>query len=395
MPSGSTRLAARHGREIDEVGPLAGEDIDDDSGRVHRLITSSAASRAAGRPVWATSSTRRVGSVPSLIKRWAIAGSNQARRTPRAAAGCASRRNHRKYSTLPAGPGSRLTLAPATPNPSCAADSATPDTASARRSSRRTTPSAPTRPRPDLELWLDHQQQVAVGVDTPGQTGDHFAQRDEREVGHQEVDRPPDGLRVEFADVGRVVHDHPRIRGKFGRQLGSADVDGVDYAGTCVKKHLGESAGRCARVETPPAGDRQTEWCEVGQGTSQLVPPSGHERRPGHGRGDRRVGEDLGRRLGHRLAPHRDRARGDQGRGLFARAGESAPHQRHVEPFGRCGGVVHDPRRHPAAGGGWRSRASSIAAASCCCTSSYTSTWSATGSDSTSSSRSSAASTPG
>src|SRR5215472_7111583 len=76
----------------------------------------------------------------------------------------APRHNQRKYSTLPAGPGSGLATRPATPSPSAAAAAATALTASRRSTGSRTTPPGPTRSLPTSNCGLTSSTKSASGV---------------------------------------------------------------------------------------------------------------------------------------------------------------------------------------------------------------------------------------
>ena len=76
----------------------------------------------------------------------------------------------------------------------------------------------------DLELRLDHQHQVAVGAGHADQRLQHQRQRDERQVAHHQVDRAADQLGGELADVGAVVHLHPLVGLERPGQLAVAHV---------------------------------------------------------------------------------------------------------------------------------------------------------------------------
>ena len=77
-------------------------------------------------------------------------------------AGPLARRSHRKNSTLPDGPGSRLRVTPRIDQPSRAAAAATL-AHRVRAQSRVADHAAGAQPLPaDLELRLDHRQQIAV-----------------------------------------------------------------------------------------------------------------------------------------------------------------------------------------------------------------------------------------
>ena len=107
----------------------------------------------------------------------------------------------------------------------------------------------------DLELWLHHGNDIGVRRRARGQRGQHRRQRDERQVGDDQVDRPADRVGGEVADVGALHHRHPRIGAQRPGQLAVSDIGGDDLAGTAVQQHLGEAAGRGAGVQAAPAVD--------------------------------------------------------------------------------------------------------------------------------------------
>src|SRR5215468_10263996 len=90
--------------------------------------------------------------------------SSTARRSWSSRNGGAPRRSQRKYSTLPAGPGSGLAVTPATPRPWALAAAATAATASRRSSGSRTTPPLPTRSLPTSNCGLTSRTKSASGL---------------------------------------------------------------------------------------------------------------------------------------------------------------------------------------------------------------------------------------
>ena len=177
----------------------------------------------------------------------------------------------------------------------------------------------------DLELRLHHGNDIGVGRRARSQRGQHRGQRDERQVGDDEVDRPTDRLGGQVADVGALHDRHPRIGPQRPGELAVADVDGDDLAGAAVQQHLGEPAGRGAGVQAAPAVDRDAERVER---ADQLVRAARH---PGLLVGvldGQRGGHRDGRRgLGRRHAVDADPAGADQLGGLLPRARQPAPHQ--------------------------------------------------------------------
>ena len=103
----------------------------------------------------------------------------------------------------------------------------------------------------DLELRLHHRQQDAFRA--RGERGQHRAQRDERQVGDGELDRPTDLGGCERAHVGAVVHLDPRIAAQPPDELPVADVDRDDLRRSAVQQHVGEATGGCARIEAAQA----------------------------------------------------------------------------------------------------------------------------------------------
>ena len=109
----------------------------------------------------------------------------------------------------------------------------------------------------DLELRLDHRQQVGVLARAGRERRQHQAQRDEGQVGDHEVDRAVDRLGGQRADVGALVHPHPLVGAQRPGQLAVADVDGDDLGGAAAEQHLGEAAGGGAGVEGAAARRRR------------------------------------------------------------------------------------------------------------------------------------------
>ena len=91
---------------------------------------------------------------------------------------------------FPAGPGSGLAVTPATPEAGARAAAATPATA---RRAIRPIPHHAARAHPalaHLELRLDEQQEVGVRAAQATRRGQHQVERDEREVGRDQVRAP-------------------------------------------------------------------------------------------------------------------------------------------------------------------------------------------------------------
>ena len=238
-------------------------------------------------------------------------------------------RRWRNSSRLPAGPGRGDGQTPPTPSPSSWPASATARTAAAPGRRVADHPAAADRLPAGLELGLDQQHQVAVVAGQPGQDGQDQAQRDERQVGHGQVDRPADLGGLQRAHVGPVQHPDPRVLAQAEVELAVADVDGHHLGRPGLQQHVGEAAGGGAGVEAAPPGHRHAEPLE---GRGQLVAAAAGPAPGRAGQGERVGGGDQRRRLG------RDRA-GDQdppvpdGRGGRLPAGrQTAPDQLAVQP---------------------------------------------------------------
>ena len=68
---------------------------------------------------------------------------------------------------------------------------------------------------------------------------------------------PPMCIRCQRADVGPIVHVHPRIGLQRPHQLAVADVDRLDLERTAPQQDVGEPAGRGTGIQAAPAGRRR------------------------------------------------------------------------------------------------------------------------------------------
>ena len=166
-----------------------------------------------GRPVWATSSTRAAAGSVRLVTGPPSHPAPPARPAlhlgAMSSASIVAAPAPQPHEVLDVArrPGQRARVTARAPQPASAAAAATPATASARSSGSRTTPPLPTPLLADLELRLDHQHQVAVLAASRGSSGgEHQRERDERQVGDDEIHRAADSSRVELAHVGPVQH---------------------------------------------------------------------------------------------------------------------------------------------------------------------------------------------
>ena len=87
----------------------------------------------------------------------------------------------------------------------------------------------------DLELGLDHEQEVGVVGRGSQQWFEDQGQGDERQVTHHQAGGRRDGGRVQRADVGAVQGSNTRVGSQGPGQLAVADVDGYDVLGAAAK----------------------------------------------------------------------------------------------------------------------------------------------------------------
>ena len=111
------------------------------------------------------------------------------------------------------------------PAPASAAAAATSSTASARSAGSRTTPPAPTRSLPDLELRLHHQRRSPSGAVHAASAGSTSRSEMNDRSADGQVDRSADQLRGQRAHVGALEHRHPLVGAQRPGQLAVADVD--------------------------------------------------------------------------------------------------------------------------------------------------------------------------
>ena len=172
----------------------------------------------------------------------------------------------------------------------------------------------------------------AAGRGAGGEGGQHQPQRDERQVGDDEVDRAADRLGgrgcarwcARARAPARRCAATRRARRSRRRRRPPRRRRGC--SSTSVKPPVEAPASRARRPSTGTA--------EGVEGAEQLV------RAPGHPAGlvgvgaddDRGAGLDAGGRLGGGLAGDGDPALGDQGDGVLAGAGQPAAHELGVEP---------------------------------------------------------------
>lgn len=110
-----------------------------------------------------------------------------------------------------------------------------------------------------LELRLDEQDEIGAGQRGAHERSDHTSERDERQVGDHHLDRSADVGRIEIADVVLLEHQHPIVIAYSRMQLAMANIDGGDRCRSALQQTIGESAGRCTRVEDPLTDDVDRE----------------------------------------------------------------------------------------------------------------------------------------
>ena len=165
---------------------------------------------------------------------------------------------HRKYSTLPCGPGQRARHdgahpeALARPRPRRRRGPRTP--AAPGRGRRRPQPS---RSRPTSNCGLTRSRRSAPRRgDHGGQRGQHEREGDEGEVADDEPGRPGRrSSRRQVADVDALPDGDPGVGAQPRDELVVADVDRDDVRGAAPQQDVGEPAGGGAGVQAPAAPD--------------------------------------------------------------------------------------------------------------------------------------------
>ena len=230
---------------------------------------------------------------------------------------------------MPSAPFSGDSIVPMMAAPSSVSAPLTSSSTRARTSGSRITP----RPReasarPASNWGFTRSTRSAPGRRAREQGGRDRPQGDERQVGHDEVDRSADGGGVERPDVGALAEIDALVVTKAFVQLAVADVDGDDLPGSALQQAVRESAGGRAGVEGPHTVDRDPESVEPG---GQLLAAATHVdacRALHHdGVGGR---DESGRLVGNR-ARDGDATLGDDFNGAFAARSETSPDELRVE----------------------------------------------------------------
>jgi len=184
--------------------------------------------------------------------------------------------------------------------------------------------------RTELELRLDHAQQLAVRRQASGERREELGEGDEGDVHGDQRRGERKVARLEFAGVSPLHDDHAWIRAQARVELAVADVERGNPGGAALKQAVGEAPGRAADIEAFATGGGDPEPL---QGVLELDPPAGDEaRRLGH--------DQVGLRLNHLARLHRHRPVGadahpprpHRGGGGAARREEAALGESAVEP---------------------------------------------------------------
>ena len=151
------------------------------------------------------------------------------------------------------------------------------------------------------------------------------AERDEGEIGHEEVDRL---RKIEaLSRVDALHHDDARVVAKTPVELPLAHVDGIDADGAALQQHVGEPAGRRAEVEGDPSPGTETQVVERGR---ELFSASrGVPRTLVHGHVG--LGFEEGRGAIRSLSAYSDLPREDHCLGPLAAGRKAALHQQLIE----------------------------------------------------------------
>jgi hypothetical protein len=128
----------------------------------------------------------------------------------------------------------------------------------------------------ELELRLDHRQQLAAGREAAGDGRQDLGQRDEGDVDRRQAGGEGQVGGRELAGVEPLDHGHARILAHAQVDLAVGDVDRGDPGGAALQQAVGEAAGGGADVEAVAARDVDAERLER---VLELDPPAGDEAR--------------------------------------------------------------------------------------------------------------------
>src|SRR5579859_4994404 len=105
----------------------------------------------------------------------------------------------------------------------------------------------------EFELGFDKDEENCAGLCNGNSWTKNFCDRDERNVGDDEIDRFGNVSGLEFARIAPNADD-ARVLLKFPGELARVYVDGVDARGACLEQAVGEAARGRAEVEADGAG---------------------------------------------------------------------------------------------------------------------------------------------
>ena len=126
-----------------------------------------------------------------------------------------------------------------------------------------------------FKLWLHESDESTARSEFGPNSGQHFAQRDEREVHDDRIEMGAGQIGfgeragVEFFDVG-----DPRVIEEFGVELSSPNIDTHDIGCAGLQRAISEAARGRAHVEHVKVGEGNLEILEE---SGELFPPATHE----------------------------------------------------------------------------------------------------------------------
>ena len=150
----------------------------------------------------------------------------------------------------------------------------------------------------ELELRLDHRQQLAGRRQAGGHRGQDLRQRDEGDVDRREAGGEGKVGGQHLAGVEPLDHGHARVVAHRLGDLAVGDVDRRDPGGAALQHAVAEAAGRGADVEAVAAGEVDRQRLER---VLELDPAPRDEARAG-------VDEQVGLGLDQLARPQRERA---------------------------------------------------------------------------------------
>src|SRR5215467_10771836 len=105
---------------------------------------------------------------------------------------------------------------------------------------------------PQLELWLDEDQEVGMPCGATDGGGKNLGDGDKRDVGDDQVHERGQIGGLKFASVAFDL-EHARLLLEFPVELRSVDVHGVHLRGSVLQQAVGEASIRRAQVEASPS----------------------------------------------------------------------------------------------------------------------------------------------